>query len=132
MFRFFRYLDERRYDDLVSLLASQAVWHRQGRVLTGPQQVLTALEQRSPTMRIVHIITNLMADVLQDGHCTLRGYMLVVRHEPGSHASGPSPLEGIESIRTMVIKLERDDTQWRISELKGDDVLFASDAGDKK
>ena len=130
--RFFRYLDERQYSALTALLSPQAVWHRQGRILAGPAQVHAALMQRSPTMRIVHLISNLMADELDAQHCTMRCYMLVVRHEPGRDVSGPVPLDGIENIRTMAIRLERADTQWLITELKGEDLLFAAETGDKK
>lgn len=126
--RFFRYLDERHYDALAALLASDAVWHRQGRILRGPAEVQAALEQRSVTMRIAHIIANLMVDELDADHCIMRAYMLVIRHEPGRDQNGPSPMEGIESVRTMHIRLERTDAQWLITELKGDDILFARQA----
>lgn len=132
VFRYFRYLDERDYDALTSLLTHDAVWHRQGRILTGRAQVHEALRLRSGTMRIAHIITNLMADTLHESECAMRAYMLVVRHEPGHELVGPAPLQGIESIRTMHIKLKRDGDEWLISEMTGDGVLFAQDAQEKK
>ena len=125
---FFRYLDERQYDALAALIAPQGVWRRQGKVLTGPEQAKAALAQRSPTMRIAHLITNLACKLQDDQRCTVGGYMLVVRHDPGAAIVGPLPLKGIESIRDLRVSLERRDGKWLISELSAEDIIFAMDA----
>ncbi|HBP28182.1 hypothetical protein CAP48_18325 [Advenella sp. S44] len=125
---FFRHLDERRYDALAALLAPDAIWRRQGKVLKGPQQVQQALQQRSATMRIAHIITNLVFDECETQNCTIRAYMLVVRHEPGEHGAGPCPLRGIESIRNVLVQMKRIDNSWLIAELTAEDTLFAANA----
>lgn len=125
---FFRHLDERHYDALVALLTSDAAWHRQGKVLKGPAEVHAALMQRSATMKIAHIITNLAFDECGPESCTMRGYMLVVRHQPSGELRGPSPLKGIESIRNMRVKMTRDTDRWLITELNGEDIIFAAGA----
>ena len=56
--RFYYYLDERRYADLVSLMREDCVWHRQGKVLKGHGMVMEALNQRPATQIIRHVITN--------------------------------------------------------------------------
>lgn len=162
---FFRYLDEQQYEALVALLAPDAVWHRQGKVLQGPSQVHAALMQRSLTMKIAHIITNLVfvksdkdgegdgygidarnsdkrnidkRDInernigerdINEGHtleCTIRGYMLVVRHEPGAPLDGPAPLKGIESIRSIQVRMRQMGGQWMIIEMSAEDNRFAA------
>jgi len=125
---FFRHLDERQYDALAALIAPQGIWRRQGKVLTGPEQAKTALATRSPTMRIAHLITNLVCEMRDDQRCAVRGYMLIVRHDPGAAVTGPLPLKGIESIRDLRVNLERHDGQWLISELSVEDIIFAMDA----
>ena len=125
---FFRYLDERRYDALAALLAPDAIWRRQGKALEGPQQVLEALQQRSPTMKIAHIITNLVFDECETQRCAIRAYMLVVRHEPGEPIQGPCPLQGIESIRNVHIQMKPIDGNWRIAELTAEETIFAANA----
>lgn len=125
---FFRYLDERNYDALVALLAPDAIWHRQGKMLNGPAEVHAALTQRSTTMTIVHIITNLAFDEYETERCTMRGYMLVVRHESSEALSGPSPLKRIESIRNMHVKMKREADRWFITELNSEDTVFAAEA----
>jgi len=123
--RFFRCLDERQYEAMAAILNEDAVWYRQGKTLQGPAATLEALAQRSTTMRIVHVITNLMVERLQASDCVMRGYMLIVRHEPGCALSGPAPLNGIESIRDLKVELTQRNNQWRIKALSAEDVLFA-------
>ncbi|MFA7668961.1 MAG: nuclear transport factor 2 family protein [Burkholderiaceae bacterium] len=123
---FFRHLDERDYDALAGLLTPDAIWHRQGKQLRGPAEALQALQLRSPTMHIVHIITNLVVDRIDEHDCLMRGYMLVVRHEAGQALDGPAPLDGIDSIRTIHVALKRGDTGWLINELNNDPIAFAA------
>jgi hypothetical protein len=122
---FFRDLDEGSYDTLVARLAPDAVWHRQGKVLTGRDQARTALQQRSPTRRINHLITNLVADDFSDTRCLMRGYMLVISHDSGAPLSGPAPLTGIENIRTTQIELTRGAGNWLIARMSNSDLSFA-------
>ena len=44
----FDHLDERRYDALLTLMAPQAVWHRQGQRLQGHAQILAAAQAGQP------------------------------------------------------------------------------------
>ncbi len=57
-YRFFYYLDERRFADLLRMMKPDAVWHRQGKHLEGHVEILAELESRSTTQRIRHVITN--------------------------------------------------------------------------
>jgi hypothetical protein len=122
---FFRDLDENDYDSLVGRMAPDAVWHRQGKVLNGRQDVLQALSARSKTMRIHHLISNLFADRADGQRCVMRGYMLVVRHDAGRPLEGPAPLAGIENIRTTHVELARVDGEWLITHMRNGDPSFA-------
>lgn len=125
---FFRHLDERSYSALAAVLTPDAIWRRQGKVLRGPQQVQQALQQRSPTMRIAHIITNLVFDKCETQCCTIRGYMLVIRHEPDGPVQGPCPLQGIDSIRNVHIQMKRVADSWLIAELSAEETIFSANA----
>lgn len=125
---FFRDLDESDYASLAQRLAPDGVWHRQGKVLRGRDEVRQALALRSPTQRIHHLIVNLAADACEPRRCALRGYMLVVRHDSGAPLAGPAPLRGIENIRTTRVELERRDGQWLITLLRNDEPSFAASA----
>lgn len=114
----FRDLDESRYDDLVRRLAPDGVWLRQGQTLA----------RRSATQRIHHLICNLAAHAWSADHCALRGYMLVVRHDSGSPLSGPAPLAGVDTIRTLRVELARRDGEWLIARMANDEPSFSAQA----
>jgi hypothetical protein len=125
---FFRDLDDNAYDSMVNRMTPDCVWHRQGKVLNGRDAVLQALSVRSKTMRIHHLISNLFADQAEDTRCAMRGYMLVVRHEPGRLLEGPAPLTGIENIRTTHVELVRVNGAWLIARMRNGDPTFAMQA----
>lgn len=122
---FFRHLDDRNYDALAALLSGDSEWHRQGKVLRGRQSALAALALRPGTLRIHHLITNLVADRAEAQACDMRAYMLVLRHDDGTPINGPAPLAGIENVRTTYISLSLVDGQWLISRLSNDEPSFA-------
>ncbi len=126
---FFRDLDENRYEAMAERLAPDGVWHRQGQLLQGREAVLAALARRAPTMRILHLFTNLLLDRLDADTCELRGYMLIVRHDAGVALDGPAPLSGIESIRNHGFTLRRHGERWLIAALRPDEPSFSMAAG---
>ena len=123
--RFFRALDDREYRVLAGLLAQGGVWRRQGAELRSAADIEAAMAKRSPTMRIHHLLTNLYAAPHGDDEADVTGYMLVVRHDSGAAPDGPSPLHGVENIRTTRARLQRTSRGWRILELTGDAPTFA-------
>ena len=123
--RFFRALDDRDYPTLAALLAEDGVWSRQGAELRNAADIDAAMAKRSPTMRIHHLLTNLYAEMAGEDEAEVTGYMLVVRHDSGQPPTGPSPLEGLESVRTTRARLRRTPAGWRIVHLGGDAPTFA-------
>jgi ketosteroid isomerase-like protein len=124
--RFFRALDDRDYGTLAALLADDGEWHRQGAVLRNEADILAAMEKRSSTMRIHHLLSNLFAEPRGDNEAEVTGYMLVVRHDAKVEPTGPSPLSGIENIRTTRAHLRQTSEGWRIVRLAGDPPSFAA------
>jgi len=122
----FRDLDENRYESLAARFAPAGVWHRQGKVLQGRDAIVQALELRSRTQRIHHLITNLAADVVEADRCVMRGYMSVVRHDSGVPLTGPAPLSGIENIRTTHVELAKTDGRWLVVKMGNDEPSFAA------
>ncbi len=127
--RFFRALDDRDYGVLGSLLAKGGVWHRQGAELRSQADIEAAMAKRSPTMRIHHLLTNLYAEPRGEDEADVVGYMLVVRHDSGVEPAGPSPLQGLENIRTTRARLRKTSNGWRILHLAGDEPSFAAGVG---
>jgi hypothetical protein len=123
--RFFRALDDREYGLLAPLLAPDGVWHRQGAELRNEAEILAAMASRARTMRIHHLLTNVYAEPRGEDEAEVTAYMLVVRHDSKSEPAGPSPLTGIENIRTMRARLRRTAQGWRIVRLAGDAPSFS-------
>lgn len=112
----FDHLDERRYDALLSLMAPQAVWHRQGQRLQGHAQILAALLQRSGTQRIRHLVSNLLqrsasSDEAQFSHC-----MTALKFDDGQVHAGPVTISGPFSMSFVTTQLLRLDGAWRVAE----------------
>lgn len=123
--RFFRALDDRDYGMLASLLAPDGVWHRRGAELRNEAEILAAMANRSPTIRIHHLLTNLYAEAAGEGEAELCAYMLVISHDSGAEPAGPSPLSGIANIRTLRARLRETDQGWRIVRLANDPATFS-------
>lgn len=119
---FFRHLDERNYDGMADLL--DGAWHRRGKVLDSRESLLAALADRSPTMRIAHLLTNCCGTLRADGGVDVLAYMLVVRHDDGTSPDGPAPLDGLAVIRTLRCTARPGPDGWRIAYLKSDAALF--------
>jgi hypothetical protein len=124
VYRFFRAIDDREYRLLLSLLAPDMVWRRQGVALHGEREILSALERRSPTLRVHHILTNMVALPCEEGEVDVSGYMLVVLHDSGAEVNGAAPLAGVDSIRMMRARLRRIDQGWRMVRLASDAPTF--------
>jgi SnoaL-like domain len=93
IYRFFLYLDERRYDDLCALMAPNGVWYRQGKALRGPVEVLEALKLRPAGATTRHLITNVIVDMIDDTHAQATHYLAVFFHGAEKPPSLPVPIE---------------------------------------
>ena len=117
-YRFFYYLDERRYADLLALMNPDAVWDRQGKRLRGHKEILAALEGRSPTQRIRHVITNALIDASADGSATVKAYMIAYRFDDGAPPPlPPLTIDGPLSMSLLATRFVREgDGNWLIAE----------------
>ena len=117
---FFDHLDERRYGELLSLMAPDAVWHRQGKVLQGHAQIRSALQERSNTQRIRHLITNLLqrsaSDSDSDSEARFSHYMTALRHDDGEPHTGPVTIQGPLRMSLVNTRLQRRGGAWCVVE----------------
>lgn len=118
--RFYYYLDERRYEDLVDLFRPEALWHRQGKILNGRAQMLAALAERPASQVIRHIITNSFLEHAAENDATLIAYLTAYRYDDGS-PQGKRPLTIDGPYRVLLIKKQfvRDNGRWSIAESAG-------------
>jgi hypothetical protein len=114
--RFFWYLDEFRYEELVALMHEDATWHRQGKVLGGRAQILAALAERPRTQRIRHVVTNGFIDRIEGDTAHYIAYMIGYRADEGVVKPAPQTIDG--PLRMLLIKsrFERRDGRWLFAE----------------
>lgn len=113
---FFYCLDERRYDDLVALFTENGVWNRQGERLQGHASIRRALDARSPTQRIRHVLTNVFVAGRSDGLVTLKAYMTAYRHDDGTPTVEPPRIAGPLRMSLLSTTFEQAGDGWLIAE----------------
>ncbi|MET4579211.1 hypothetical protein [Ottowia thiooxydans] len=114
--RFYFCLDERKYTEMLELMDIDSIWHRQGKILRGHEQILQALQSRPESKKVRHIITNAFWDARSNSTCTAFAYQTVylqVPSEPGLPAK-PTHASKISAIKA---DMRHSDTGWSIMEL---------------
>ncbi|MGD9941712.1 MAG: nuclear transport factor 2 family protein [Burkholderiaceae bacterium] len=114
VYRFYRYLDQREYGQLDSLMTRDGIYVRPSgaHVPAGPS-LIADLGKGSPTAAYAHLLTNVYAVVAGDG-ARVHGYMTVFQHDAGTAASAPRPLTQPTSIRDLVIHLRKEEGSWKV------------------
>jgi hypothetical protein len=115
---FFYRLDEFQYQELVALMEPDALWHRQGKIQRGAQESLAALEQRSRTQRIRHVITNVQLTELSAQEARSVAYMTVFKHDDGVAAPVPRNIRGPAGFLLVSTHFRRQDDRWLVAEMK--------------
>ncbi len=113
--RFYLYLDQSRYTDLVALMSAEAEWLRQGNVLSGHAVIVHALEKRSKTRAIVHLLSNMWVEIASPSQATVHGYQVAYSYDNGSVLSGPAPLHAPGSIAAVRVDVVKEQDIWWIS-----------------
>jgi ketosteroid isomerase-like protein len=112
---FFNHLDACEYDKLCALMAPDGVWHRQGKALHGPAEVMAAMQARPAGVITQHTVTNLVVDVADADHAAAAMYLLVFSHTGGAPA--PAPLELPSLVGVYRAKMINTAAGWRIAEM---------------
>ena len=97
-------------------MAPEGVWHRQGRALRGPDEVLAAVRQRPPGRVTAHLVQNLVVDLMNEDEATARYLSLVYRHDGPAGADEPAPLSAPLSISAGNDRLRRANGEWLVVE----------------
>jgi hypothetical protein len=116
---FFRYLDTRQYEKLVSLIAPDGVWNRQGKALKGPEQAMAAMRERGEGVTTLHQITNLLVDIEGPAQASATFYMTGWRHDGDKAPGGPVPVQVPFSAAIYREKLVRTEAGWRVKDITG-------------
>ena len=99
--RFFRYLDDRNYEQIPDLFCEDGVWHRRGVPTIGPMQIRQSLSDIPPVMPTVHLVTNLQVEQNSSGQAKAVFYVTVFRS--GDEAVPKPPLWPMKLPLTLVL-----------------------------
>ncbi len=91
LLKFYGYLDEKRYDDLVALFAPDGAWVRLGKELAGPAAILEAMKEREDWMT-AHLVSNIRVEIIGPDRADTTQYITLYRHEGFDAAAGPGPV----------------------------------------
>lgn len=109
---FFHALDTRRHEAAAALMAENGVWQRQGRRLSGRNEILDALNARAPERSTCHIITNLRLVELAGERATVGYFLTAYESVPNEQGGAPR----LVSIRECQDVLAETDGGWRLVE----------------
>lgn len=107
--RFFSHLDERRYEDLAALFLPEARWLRQGQWLEGRQAILGAMAARPASVRVRHIISNILVTRRCGSDAEVEAYLTAYRQREGERPT-------LFSINLVGNVFRRDAGAWRLAE----------------
>lgn len=117
IYRFFLSLDERRYGDVAVLMAPDGVWHRQGRELRGPGDVMEALKLRPGGATTRHLITNVIVDITDVGQAEATFYLAVFFYGADVPPKLPVPIELPRHVSIFSARFTRANADWRVSHM---------------
>lgn len=106
---FISHLDNRRYEALAHMFTRDGRWLRQGRWLEGRPAILAALEARPQTMRVRHLLTNILITECTGTEARVDAYMTAYRQLEDR----PPELFSINTVATV---LRGEDGRWLIAE----------------
>lgn len=109
---FFHALDTRRHAVAAALMAPDGTWLRQGRLLTGPRDVLAALEARPPQRTTCHVITNLRLLEHRADQATVGYFLTAYDSDPQTQGGAPR----LVAIRDCQDRLVASGQQWLLAE----------------
>jgi hypothetical protein len=109
---FYRYLDEKRYDDLAALFDEDGAWERLGEPLVGPRKIRETMNEREDWLT-AHVVSNLMIDVVDENNANSVQYITLYRHQGWDDSKGPAPVVlplGVLRHRDALVRV---DGEWK-------------------
>jgi hypothetical protein len=113
--RFFNYFDQWRYDDMADLFAPDGVWHRQGQALKGHVAIVSALNARSRTQTVRHVITNIQIDVLDASRAAFVLYVTAYMHDSGVKVTKPPKIQSPYLLLVAPGEFVKLGTEWKLA-----------------
>lgn len=110
-------LDERRYDALAYAFCPDGVWRRKGDALQGRQRILQAMNERSATVRVRHVITNVLVTVRTAEGADFVLYLTAYMHDDGTLDPRPVVISSPAMLLVVTGSLAYSPHGWKIREM---------------
>jgi hypothetical protein len=123
--RLFMALDGHDYDSLTECFARDGVWLRQGKTLSGREQLRKVLLETKPATRTtIHVVSNVCIDrqVAESG--SGRFYLAVYRHD--SSAQPPYPVPMPRNLGLCKVDYSLADGTWLVQHMQTGPYVFTS------
>ncbi len=129
MHEMFHALDTANYERLVKTFEPDGTLLRQGELLQGRNQIMNAMQKRSTTQRIRHVISNTFIDSQAAGLMHLVAYMTAYRFDDGTLHTGPVAISRPFRMSIVHASMRPQDDSWQIAAMTfTPEFDFASDA----
>jgi hypothetical protein len=112
--RFFNAFDEWHYDDMARMFAPDGVWHRAGKALQGAA-IMEALNARSRTQCVRHVVTNISIDVADDTSAGFTLYVTAYMHDSGEKSTSLPTIRAPYLLLTVPGRMVRVAEDWKIA-----------------
>jgi len=115
--KLFYYLDEKQYDDLLSIFEQDGIWFRQGKVLEGHSAIMAAMQARSATYAIRHMVSNFLVTQVDGDVVEVVSYLTAYANDNGVKPEKPVTIRAPMSIFVVKAKLRYSPIGIKVIEL---------------
>jgi hypothetical protein len=112
LYKFYGFLDEKRYEEMSQLFLPHGSWVRLGKELVGPDAILAAMGERGNWMT-AHVVTNARINVIDKNNVETVQYITLYRQEGYDPSSGPAPVVPPLGLLRHADQLVRHDGAWK-------------------
>lgn len=112
---FVRAFDDGRPESMLGHFAPDGIWERADGTVVGHDGLMKMMAGRSQTLRVRHVITNMITTLQGGDAATVTSYVTVYRHDGAWPEQNPAPLRGPALVGEYTDQLRRTEGGWKIS-----------------
>lgn len=115
LLRFFDAFDRGDYAAMAAMFAADGAWHRAGKVLAR-DDIVPELLRRPAHQRVRHVLTNILVDVQDADHASLRCYLTAYRNLDVNRPAAQQRLRAPWLFLELTARMRRTDRTWSFVE----------------
>lgn len=120
--RLYGALDERDYRQVAECFDEEGVWIRQGKSLRGHDEIIEAMNGRSPSMVVHHLFSNCLFEQAQDDVVTGRYLLTVLMADAGGQS--PPLTAGTPQCGFCDVRFRRVGDRWLLHRMQARPPTF--------